>query len=51
VGGFAIYEYGGRAVGVRAEMDAKEFDFSERQGCVGQDGVDAGLGKDFSSGF
>jgi hypothetical protein len=50
VGGFAIDEDGRRAVGVRAEMDAEEFDFAEGQGCVRLDGVDAWLGKDFSGG-
>jgi hypothetical protein len=51
VGGFAIDEDGRRAVGVRAEMDAEEFDFAEGQGCVRLDGVDARLGKDFSCGL
>jgi hypothetical protein len=50
VGGFAIDEDGRGAVGVRAEMDAEEFDFAEGQGCVRLDGVDAWLGKDFSGG-
>jgi hypothetical protein len=51
VRGFAIDEDGGRAVGVGAKMDAEEFDFAEGQGRVWADGVDAGLGKDFSGGL
>ena len=51
VGGFTVDEDGGGAVSVRAEMDAEEFDFAERQGCVRADGVDAGFGKDFRGGL
>jgi hypothetical protein len=51
VGRFAIDEDGRRAVGVGAKMDAEEFDFAKGQGCVRADGVNAGLGKSFSSGL
>jgi hypothetical protein len=51
VGGLAVDEDDRRAVGVRAEMRAEEFDFTVGQSCVGANGIDAGLGKDFSGGL